>query len=48
VRSQVTRYEDAPGAQLYVVAPGIRSLFAEGRSIPISTLATVEATPGVD
>lgn len=48
VRSQVTRYEDEAGAQLYVVAPGTRSLFAEGSTIPISTLATVEHTDGVD
>ena len=30
VRAQVTRYENANGAQLAVLAPGNRSLFAEG------------------
>lgn len=48
LRSQVTRYEDEAGAQLYVVASGTRSLFAEGSTIPISTLDTVERADGVD
>jgi putative ABC transport system permease protein len=48
VRSQVTRYEDEVGAQLYVVAPGTRSLFAEGSTVPISALDVVRRAPGVD
>ena len=48
VRSQVTRYEDEAGAQLFVVAPGTRSLFAEGSAIPLSALDTVERADGVD
>lgn len=48
VRSQVTRYEDAAGAQLYVVAPGTRSIFAEGSNIPLSTLKVVQDTTEVD
>lgn len=48
VRSQVTRYEDAVGAQLYVVAPGTRSLFAEGSRIPLRTLDAVQDTAEVD
>lgn len=48
VRSQVTRYEDAVGADLYVVAPGVRSLFAEGSTVPISTVEAVRRTPGIE
>lgn len=48
VRSQVTRYEDEIGAQLYVVAPGARSLFADGSNIPLTTLDSVRATAGVE
>lgn len=48
VRAQVTRYEDEVGAQLYVVAPGTRSLFAEGSSVPISALRTVQGADGVN
>ena len=48
VRAQVTRYEDEIGAQLYVVAPGARSLFADGSNIPLTTVDTVRATAGVD
>src|SRR5215207_4104013 len=48
LRSQITRYEDEAGAQLYVVAPGTRSLFAEGSTIPITAVDTVERTDGVD
>ena len=46
VRAQVTRYEDEIGAQLYVVAPGARSLFADGSNIPLTTVDTVQAPHG--
>jgi putative ABC transport system permease protein len=47
MRQRVTVYEDAVGADLYVVAPGTRMLFGDNSTIPISTLRTVRATPGV-
>jgi hypothetical protein len=47
MRQRVTVYEDAVGAQLYVVAPGTRMLFGDNSTIPISTLRTVRETPGV-
>lgn len=47
VRSQVTRYEDQSGAQLYVVERGTRTLFADSSSVPIARLAEVRSTPGV-
>jgi putative ABC transport system permease protein len=47
VRAQVTRYEDATGAQLAVLAPGTRGLFAEGSRVPESDLTQVRRTPGV-
>jgi len=48
VRSQVTLYEDRVGAQLYVVAPGTRNLFADSSSLPLSALRAARATPGVE
>lgn len=48
VRAQVTRYEDEVGADLYVVAPGVRSLFGEGSTVPATTVATVRGTAGVE
>ena len=48
VRSQVTRYEDAAGADLYVVAPGVRSLFSEGGTIPVAIADEVRRVPGVE
>lgn len=47
VRSQVTRFEDAVGADLYVVAPGVQSLFAEGSTVPTSTVDDVRLDPAV-
>ena len=47
VRAQVTRYENATGAQLAVLAPGTRSLFAEGSRVPQSDLTQVRQMPGV-
>lgn len=47
VRTQVTRYENATGAQLAVLAPGTRSLFAEGSRVPESDIARVRHTLGV-
>jgi putative ABC transport system permease protein len=47
IRSQVTVYEDHTGAQLYVVEPGTRALFADTSTIPIARLADVRATAGV-
>jgi putative ABC transport system permease protein len=47
VRAQVTRYENATGAQLAVLAPGTRSLFAEGSRVPESVVSQVRQTPGV-
>lgn len=48
VRRQVTRFEDAVGADLYVVAPGVQSLFAEGSTVPATTVDVVRRDPGVD
>jgi putative ABC transport system permease protein len=47
VRAQVTRYENATGAQLAVLAPGTRSLFAEGSRVPQTVVTQVRRTPGV-
>jgi putative ABC transport system permease protein len=47
VQAQVTAYEDHTGAQLYVVEPGTRTLFADSSRVPITRLAQVRATPGV-
>jgi putative ABC transport system permease protein len=47
IQAQVTAYEDHTGAQLYVVEPGTRTLFADSSSVPISRLAQVRETPGV-
>jgi putative ABC transport system permease protein len=47
VMIQTTRYEDSVGADLYVVAPEVRALFAEGSTLPGATTETVAVTPGV-
>jgi hypothetical protein len=47
VQAQVTAYEDHTGAQLYVVEPGTRTLFADSSRVPIARVAQVRATPGV-
>ncbi|HEX7747022.1 MAG TPA: ABC transporter permease [Micromonosporaceae bacterium] len=46
VRAQVTVYEDKTGADLFVLAPDAASLFAEGSTLPLSTVDTVRAVPG--
>jgi putative ABC transport system permease protein len=42
----VTVYEDKTGADLFVLAPGASSLFAEGSTLPMSTVDTVRSVPG--
>ena len=44
---QVTRYENATGAQLAVLAPGTRSLFAEGSRVSESDITQVRQIQGV-
>lgn len=47
VQERITTYDDHLGADLVVVPPGTRSLFADPGVLPGSTVAAVEQTPGV-
>jgi putative ABC transport system permease protein len=46
-RAQASAYDDHLAAQLVVVAPNAKNLFADGSSIPTTTITTVRATRGV-
>lgn len=47
IRQQSTVYSDRVGADLYVLQPGVRDLTPGASSLPVSTLTTVRADPGV-
>lgn len=47
LRQQATVYTDRVGADLYVLQPGVRDLTAGASTLPISTLAKVQADRGV-
>lgn len=47
LRQQSTIYVDRSGGDLYVLQPGVRDLTAGTGSLPMATLATVRADPGV-
>lgn len=44
----VTAYEDNVGADLYVAQPGTQNFFGAVSQIPLGTVDTVRAQPGVD
>src|SRR6266508_601952 len=48
IRQQTTLYTDRTGADLYVLQPGVRDLTAGASTLPLTTLDTVRADPGVD
>src|SRR5262245_64492259 len=47
IRAQTTLYTDRVGADLYVLQPGVRDLTAGAGTLPLATLDTVRADPGV-
>lgn len=47
IRQQSTIYTDSVGADLYVLQSGVRDLTPGASSLPLSTLKTVQADPGV-
>jgi putative ABC transport system permease protein len=44
---QITRYIDTQPAQIFVGAPGVRNLHMAASSVPLSTVETIGAIPGV-
>jgi putative ABC transport system permease protein len=48
IDSRVTVFEDHSGASLFVAQPGTTSFLGSTSTLPISTVAKVRATPGVD
>lgn len=47
LQAQTTVYTDRTGADLYVLQPGVRDLTAGASTLPMSTLESVRADPGV-
>lgn len=47
VQQRVTLYDDHLGADLVIVPPGTRSLFADPGVLPAATATAIERTPGV-
>lgn len=47
LQGQARLYTDRAGANLYVLQPGVRDLTAGVGTVPLSTVETVRATPGV-
>jgi putative ABC transport system permease protein len=48
IQRQASLYPDHVGAQLFVTQPGVANFAGETSSLPLTTLETVRATPGVD
>ena len=47
IRQQTILYTDRTGADLYVLQPGVRDLTAGASTLPLASLDTVRADPGV-